>query len=95
MRHDLWCKMRFFGERLEDDINAETEHISRGPQNLLDMLSNRFSSRDAAMLRNSLGKSSDPMHMLSNWKNRGYIDLDQATGNYFKTPAYLEKHKSA
>lgn len=49
----------------------------------------------AAMLRNSLGKSSNPMHMLSNWKNRGYIDLDQATGDYFKTPAYLEKHKSA
>lgn len=32
---DLWCKMRFFGKQLEEELLAEEEQVSAAPQNLL------------------------------------------------------------
>jgi len=75
---DMWCKMRFFGEAFakESGYNAGTQKRSRGPQNLLDKLPNRFAFTEAVNIRRLAmlnASSKETLHMLSQWKSRGYI----------------------
>lgn len=91
VRYDLWNKNRFFGNQLRDAISAETRNLSRGPVNLLERLNDRFTRNDAELLRRSNGMEPNPRHMLATWKNRGFIDFDEATDEYFKTKKYLDR----
>ena len=36
LKYDMWCKMRFFGEVIEEVENYGARERRRGPQNLLD-----------------------------------------------------------
>ena len=86
--YDLWCKMHFFGEQLRAEMNRENLIVSPGPQNMLELLPTRFTREDVIVIRRSLGKMDNPKQMLCNWKKRGYIVQDEATGEYIKTEAY-------
>ncbi|MBR6589994.1 MAG: hypothetical protein IKK67_05940 [Bacteroidaceae bacterium] len=83
--YDLWCKMHFFGEQLRTEMNRENLFVSRGPRNMLELLPTRFSREEAVNVRRAQGKSENPTLMLSNWKKRGYIEVDETTGEYIKT----------
>ena len=83
--YDLWCKMHFFGEQLKEDMSRENLIVSRGPRNMLELLPTRFSREEAVNVRRAQGKSENPTLMLSNWKKRGYIEVDETTGEYIKT----------
>ena len=91
-RYDLWCKMHFFGSQMQDEMDKETPVRMNGPQNMLELLPNRFSYTDAANMRRQRGKPEDPSVMLRTWIKRGYIELDIATDEYFKTQDYLKRH---
>ncbi|MEE1235645.1 MAG: hypothetical protein UHS50_08190, partial [Bacteroidaceae bacterium] len=75
LRYDLWCKMHFFGEAIEEQEYAGEKSQHRGPQNLLDLLPEVFTREEAGMLRQRQNiRTGSLSFMLSNWKKRGYIE---------------------
>ena len=100
LRYDLWCKMQFFGQAIEevDSLGASTK--KRGPQNLLDLLPDIFTREEAGQMRIRLGVVGGCLtNMLATWKKRKYIEpygeeTPQDTPGkqqYRKTDAYLKK----
>ena len=98
LRYDLWCKMKYFGQIIED---AETVGVPAkrrpGPQNLLDFLPDVFTYDEAGEMRRKrmVVTGSLPV-MLNNWKNRGFIEqlddglpLEKGLRRYRKTQEYL------
>ena len=101
LHYDLWCKMRLFGDAIEAQEATEGTKKNRGPQNLLDLLPEVFTRDEAAALRTRVGVRGGSLTlMLSNWKQRGDIELygeemprnEASQQRYIKTEAYLKKH---
>ena len=101
LQYDLWCKMHFFGQAIEEQENAGMKNNAPGPQNLLDLLPEIFTREEAGMLRQRQGiRNGSLAFMLSNWKKRGYIELygeempqkEINRQRYIKSEAYLKKH---
>ena len=75
LQYDLWCKMRFFGEAIEQANNVVQASARRGPRNLLELLPNEFTLEDAVRVRREQGLSREGTQgMIRVWRNRGYID---------------------
>ena len=99
LQYDMWCKMEFFGEEIENQESAASGVKKRGPQNLLDLLPMVFTREEARLMRQRQGivRGSVKM-MLDNWKKRGYIEPygekleDTHLQPYTKTEAYLKGH---
>ena len=73
-RYDLWCKMKFFGEAIEDAETATSTQRRPGPQNLLALLPDEFTTDELQQVRRRQGVDRTPLqHMLTVWKSRGYI----------------------
>ena len=98
LHYDLWCKMKFFGQMIED---AETLGVSAkrrpGPQNLLDFLPDVFTYAEAGEMRRRRQVTSGTLVvMLNNWKSRGFIEpldddvpMEKGLRRYRKTQEYL------
>ena len=101
LHYDLWCKMHFFGNEIEMAENAHYASSSKpGPQNLLDLLPDIFTREEAQQMRQKMGlQRGNLKSMLSNWKQRGYIELhgeempqtELMRQCYAKTDWYLNK----
>ncbi len=99
LRYDLWCKMKFFGEAIEEVEFAGKRERKRGPQNLLDLLPDIFTRDEAQQMRNRQGVVGDGLNaMLITWKTRRYIEPygeeqpdDPGRQQFIKTPEYLKK----
>ena len=100
--YDMYCKMRFFGQAIEEqEYNGYERTPHRGPQNLLDLLPEVFTREEAGQLRQRQGIRQGTLKaMLSNWKKRGYIEVygeempikEIAHQRYIKTEQYLKSH---
>ena len=76
LQYDLWCKMQFFGEAIEQVECSASVVRNKGPQNLLDLLPDTFTRAQAGQMRSEQGIRRGSLKlMLSNWKHRGYIEL--------------------
>ena len=74
LNYDLWCKMQFFGDAIEQANNASERTGTRGPRNLLELLPETFTLEDAKKVRRQQGMGTDKTgKMISQWKTRGYI----------------------
>ena len=76
LNYDLWCKMQFFGDAIEQANNAATRQGTRGPRNLLEMLPDNFTLEDAMKVRQQQGITNSGNHaikMIRTWINRGYV----------------------
>ena len=93
-QYNLWCKMLYFGQQLEQELREEVE-IQRqsGPRNLLELLPDEFTREQYHQMRQSQGKSGDGDSTLRTWTTRGHIAYDEATGRYCKTEEYLKKFR--
>ena len=87
VRYDLWCKMRFFRDILHKDMEGEQTALQRGPVSLLTLLPMEFTRQQAEELRVAQGMKPNPVAMLSTWKKRGYVTLDEQRGVYVQTKA--------
>ena len=87
VRYDLWCKMRFFRDMLHKDLEGEKTALQRGPVSLLTLLPMEFTRQQAEELRVAQGMKPNPAVMLSTWKKRGYVTLDEQRGVYVQTKA--------
>ena len=75
LQYDLWCKMRFFGEAIEQSNNSSQLSARRGPRNLLELLPNEFTLEDAVRIRREQGlQRQGAQDMIRMWRNRGYIE---------------------
>ncbi len=75
LQYDLWCKMQFFGEAIEQARNDTTSSNRRGPRNLLELLPDVFTIDDARRVRQKQGLSlQGAQDMIRTWRNRGYIE---------------------
>ncbi len=100
LQYDLWCKMHFFGEAIENLEAGISMAPKKGPMNLLDLLPDVFSREEAGQMRQRQSiKRGSLKAMLGNWKSRGYIvefgdipEGDITRQLYTKTEAYKEKH---
>ena len=74
-QYDLWCKMKFFGEAIEDAETATSTQRRPGPQNLLALLPDEFTTDELQHVRRRQGVDKTPLtHLLQVWKNRGYVE---------------------
>ena len=85
VRYDLWCKMRFFRDMLHKNLEGEKTALQRGPVSLLALLPMEFTRQQAEELRVAQGMKPNPKAMLSTWKKRGYVTLDEQRGVYVQT----------
>ena len=98
LHYDLWCKMNFFANDMDEAEIAMRRQGHRGPQNMLDMLPDEFTREEVHLLRQRQGiTTGSTSKMLSNWKHRGYITLfsNSLPGSgeelYRKTGLYLKR----
>ena len=100
LQYDMWCKMHFFGEAIEDMESCGINDRKKGPQNLLDLLPDVFTREEAHQLRLRKGVTgSSVASMLATWKFRKYIEVygEEQPANalnkqqYIKTALYKEK----
>ena len=75
LQYDLYCKMAFFGEAIENaNRQAEEQTGRRGPRNLLEQLPDEFTTHDADLIRQANGMDTrGTRNMLSQWVHRGYL----------------------
>ena len=75
LQYDLWCKMQFFGEAIEQAEQGGSASNRRGPRNLLELLPNEFTFDDAVSVRLQQSLSREgTQDMIRVWRNRGYIE---------------------
>ena len=73
LQYDMWCKMQFFGDAIENADNVDNKP-KRGPRNLLEMLPEEFTLQEAANVRRQQGMDAkSTIKMIRNWKSRGYV----------------------
>ena len=85
LRYDLWCKMLIFGDMLEKEIAENKLSNHRGPQNLCEMLPERFRIKDLETLRTRLGKrGGSAKNLLAKWKARGIVSYESIDGEIVK-----------
>lgn len=90
--YNLWIKMKYFGEQLEEEHRKEMSiQFSSGPQNLLDLLDNDFTLDEYHQIRAQQNKAGDGDATLRKWKSRQYIDWDDTLQCYHKTDTYLNR----
>ena len=82
LQYDMWCKMRFFAEDIENADKVQ-ELPRKGPRNLLELLPDEFTIQDAINVRRQQGMNAKGYApMIRMWKNRHYIE--QRTENSYK-----------
>ena len=89
--HDIWSKMRVFGDMLKDGDTSMDEAGKTGPKNMLNDLRNPFNESELEALRVSVSKSREGTNrQLRVWMSRGFITYNAETGLYTKTEKYLK-----
>ena len=78
-KYDLWCKMHFFGQMMEDEMKQEYLVPRRGPRNFLTTLDRKtFDMKylQAKVRERSLSTSASLL--VSQWKYRKLISVDES-----------------
>jgi len=84
VQRDMWIKMYFFGEQIEEEFKEEDASTGRGPGDLLAPLPQEFTYEEYLQERMRQGRTGDPHNALRVWKHRGYIEYDEITKLYIK-----------
>ena len=92
--HDIWSKLQVFGDMLKGGDPSTGETNKGGIKNMLEDLRDTFNEAELEALRTSIGKSKEGTKVLLRvWKNRGFIEFNEQTGLYTKTPFYLNRKR--
>ena len=90
--HDIWSKLQVFGDMLKGGDPSTGGTNKGGIKNMLEDLRDTFNEAELEALRTSIGKSKEGTKaLLRVWKNRKFIDFNEQTGLYTKTPFYLNR----
>ena len=74
LNYDLWCKMQFFGDAIEQANKVADRVGTRGPRNLLELLPDTFTLEDVKRICRQEGKdAARAARIVSIWKSRNYV----------------------
>ncbi len=91
--YDLWCKMHFYGKRMQEEVEKEIIRTTPGRTNMLEMLPDKFTRTQLEEVRVRLGKERDALTQLRQWKKRGLVVQDNPKEeSYAKSERYLSKY---
>lgn len=90
--YDLWCKMRFFGNQMQEAIDSDHRNVCHaGPSNLLVFVPDTFTHVEIEQVYLIHGKKGRLASLLSAWAKRGHI-VKNADGTYSKTERFITKY---
>ena len=84
LKRDMWCKLHFFGKKMEDDLDAETKLDTFHPKNILDTLGGTFTWEEFVKARQQLGLTGDPKEHMKKLRQRKQVDYDDTNDTYIK-----------
>ena len=93
VKYDLWCKMRFFGNQMQEAIDADTRSIyhASGVSNLLLFVHDTFDKAEIQNVCMVHGTKTKLAILLCNWKKRGFI-VKNEDGTFSKTAKFIAKY---
>ena len=90
--YDLWCKMRFFGNQMQEAIDGDHRNVCHtGPSNLLVFVPDTFTAVEIEQVYLIHGKKGRLASLLSMWVKRGHI-VKNMDGTYSKTERFIAKY---
>lgn len=93
VKYDLWCKMRFFGNQMQEAIDADTRSIyhASGVSNLLLFVHDTFDKAEIQNVCMVHGTKTKLAVLLCNWKKRGFI-VKNDDDTFSKTAKFIAKY---
>ena len=93
VKYDLWCKMRFFGNQMQEAIDADTRSIyhASGVSNLLLFVHDTFDKAEIQEVCMVHGTKTKLAVLLCTWKKRGFI-VKNEDGSFSKTAKFIGKY---
>ena len=93
VKYDLWCKMRFFGNQMQEAIDADTRSIyhASGVSNLLLFVHDTFDKAEIQEVCMVHGTKTKLAILLCTWKKRGFI-VKNEDGTFSKTAKFIAKY---
>ena len=93
VKYDLWCKMRFFGNQMQEAIDADNRSIyhASGVSNLLLFVHDTFDKAEIQNVCMVHGTKTKLAILLCNWKKRGFI-VKNEDGTFSKTAKFIGKY---
>lgn len=93
VKYDLWCKMRFFGNQMQEAIDADNRAVchSSGVSNLLLFVHDTFDKAEIQNVCMVHGTKTKLAILLCNWKKRGFI-VKNDDDTFSKTAKFIGKY---
>ena len=93
VKYDLWCKMRFFGNQMQEAIDADNRSIyhASGVSNLLLFVHDTFDKAEIQEVCMVHGTKTKLAALLCTWKKRGFI-VKNEDGTFSKTAKFIGKY---
>ena len=93
VKYDLWCKMRFFGNQMQEAIDADSRMVyhATGVSNLLLYVHDTFDKVEIQSVCQIHGTKTKLAILLCNWKKRGFI-VKNEDGTFSKTAKFIGKY---
>lgn len=93
VKYDLWCKMRFFGNQMQEAIDADSRSVCHTPgvSNLLLYVHDTFDKTEIQNICQVHGTKTKLAILLCNWKKRGFI-MKNEDGTFTKTARFIAKY---
>ena len=93
VKYDLWCKMRFFGNQMQEAIDADSQMVyhATGVSNLLLYVHDTFDKVEIQRVCQIHGTKTKLAILLCNWKKRGFI-VKNEDGTFSKTAKFIGKY---
>lgn len=93
VKYDLWCKMRFFGNQMQEAIDADNRAVchSSGVSNLLLFVHDTFDKAEIQNVCMVHGTKTKLAILLCNWKKRGFI-VKNEDDTFSKTAKFIAKY---
>lgn len=93
VKYDLWCKMRFFGNQMQEAIDADNRAVchSSGVSNLLLFVHDTFDKAEIQNVCLVHGTKTKLAILLCNWKKRGFI-VKNDDDTFSKTAKFISKY---
>ena len=93
VKYDLWCKMRFFGNQMQEAIDADSRMVyhATGVSNLLLYVHDTFDKVEILRVCQIHGTKTKLAILLCNWKKRGFI-VKNEDGTFSKTAKFIGKY---
>ena len=93
VKYDLWCKMRFFGNQMQEAIDADSRMVyhATGVSNLLLFVHDTFDKVEIQRVCQIHGTKTKLAILLCNWKKRGFI-VKNEDGTFSKTGKFIGRY---